>query len=166
MAFQEPTIVFEEPREPGGFNKALLMGVGPEAKPAWMKSFAVISANTELDLQGSGTNSSQLGRSEVNAIASSCPRSTTTWKVENGAYFCYVLMKGAQVTQKAPRFSLLEVLPMQCRGSPLSWLQMCCFRGCWGHTGLRFASDPSCSPPHCTRSLHFHSDIGKHQFPI
>lgn len=123
-----------------------------------MKSFAVISANTESDLQGSGTNSSQLARNEVNTVASSCPRSTTTWKVGKGGYFCYVLVTWAQVAQKAPRTSILEVMPVQLTGSHLVWL-WCAAPGLLG--------TPSCPPPWHTLSLHFTllvaADMGEHQ---
>lgn len=85
-----------------------------------MKSFAVISANTISDLQGSNTNSSQMGRSKMNTVASSCPKNATIWKLGNGDYFSYVLVTQAQVAQKAPR-ALLEVMPVQHAGSHLMW---------------------------------------------
>jgi len=87
-----------------------------------MKSFAVISANSESDSQGSGTGSAQLGSSKVNTVASSCPRSTTTWKLGKGDCFGYVLVTLARVAQQAPRISLLEAMPVHHIGSHLTWL--------------------------------------------
>lgn len=101
----------------------------------------MISANTKSDLECSGSNSSQLGRSEVNAVASSCPRSTTTWKPGKGDYFCYISEVWTQGAQKAPRASLLGAMPVQHVGSHLTWLYMCYFRDCWGHKGFRFSWD-------------------------
>lgn len=115
VAFHNPRIVLEWLRAQ---IKALLMG-----SESWAETWEDLDGGKVLqwfqqisDLEGSGSSSSQLGRTEVNPLPSNFPRSSTPiWELEKVDLFYYIFFVwGSENTEN----SLLEAVPVQPWTSP------------------------------------------------
>lgn len=103
----------------------------------------------------------------MNTVASSCPRSTTTWKLGKGDYFCCFRCVGTSSTESTKSFSPGSYNSAMHRISPDLALDVL-FQRLLGPQGFQICLGSRAAHyhgihGHCIFTLLVPADVGKHQ---